>query len=562
MSWGEAGGGGFGPGGPLPAALRKLLWMHVRGFWRRLFRNARTPKGMVLTAVGAVLAVIWLLPMVMGVVFSRRPGGDPQAVSLWLPMGMLGMCVVTAVAAVGGRPVTFTPAETDFLFPGPFSRKQILLYRLTRTALGALFGTVFVSLAFGRQTGSPVATFVPFLLMMLFLQFFGTACTQVGHILAAKVSGLWQRVTVGVVLAGVVLAGLLTAPIPAPTTQPAEAMEVVVEKLTQLRDSAVMRVVTLPFAPYAMAVAPIEGWLRVLWTLAAAGVTLGMLGLCLRLDADYLEVSATAARRRAEAAQKAMRRGVAYEVTSARLRCPRLPRWGGAGAVIWCQMTSGLRAVWKILVLMLAAAAGLLGVFAWRGVSDLTGPVMAMLVMVTLMGGGLFRFDFRSEVDRLDTLKLLPIRSWVLAAGELATPVVLIGGLQWLLAGLLLSLRPEAWGLALAVGAFGPVVALLLLGIENIAFLLVPSRVRTVTPGDLTAVARAALVFLAKMTSLATVLGLAAVAGLGVRWLTGWAGAGLVAAWGVAAGACLAVVPVAAWAFDRLDVAEDAAPNS
>ncbi|MFN4242170.1 MAG: putative ABC exporter domain-containing protein [Tepidisphaerales bacterium] len=562
MSAGDTGVGGFGPGGPLPVALRKLLWMHVRGFWRRLFRNARTPKGMVLTAVGAVLAVIWLVPMVLGVMFSRRPGGDPEALARWLPMGMLGMCVVTAVAAVGGRPVTFTPAETDFLFPGPFSRKQILLYRLTRTALGALFGTVLVSLAFGRRTGSPVATFVPFLLMLLFLQFFGTACTQVGHLLAAKVSGLWQRVTVGVVLAGLVLAGLLTAPIPAPPTRPAEAMGVVVEKLTQLRDSAVMGVVTLPFAPYAMAVAPIEGWLRVLWTLAAAAVTLGMLGLCLRLDADYLEVSATAARRRAEAAQKAMRRGVAYEVTSTGLRCPRLPRWGGAGAVIWCQMTTGLRAVWKILVLMLVAAGGLLGVIAWRGVSDLTGPVMAMLVMVTLMGGGLFRFDFRSEVDRLDTLKLLPVRSWVLAAGQLATPVVLIGGLQWLLAGVLLSLRPERWELAASVAAFGPAVALLMVGIENIAFLLVPSRVRTVTPGDLTAVARASLVFLAKMTSLATVLGLAVVAGLGVRWLTGWAGAGLLVAWAVAAGACLAVVPVAAWAFDRLDVAEDAAPNS
>lgn len=562
MSVGESGVGGFGPGGPLPAALRKLLWMHVRGFWRRLFRNARTPKGMVLTAVGAVLAVIWLVPMVVGVVFSRRPGGDPEMVSLWLPMAMLGMCVVTAVTAVGGRPVTFTPAETDFLFPGPFSRKQILLYRLTRTALGALLGTVFVSLALGRQTGSPVATFVPFLLMMLFLQFFGTACTQVGHILTAKVSGLWQRVTVGVVLAGLVLAGLLTAPIPAPTTQPAEAMGVVVEKLTQLRDSAVLGVVTLPFAPYAAAVVPIEGGVRVLWTLAAAGVTLGMLGLCLRLDGDYLEVSATAAKRQAAMMEKAMRTGVAFQVTSTGLRCPRLPRWGGAGAVIWCQLTTGLRAVWKILVLMLVAAGGLLGVLAWRGVSDLTGPVMAMLVMVTLLGGGLFRFDFRSEVDRLDTLKLLPMRSWVLSAGQLATPVVLIAGLQWLLAGLLLVLRPERWELAASVAVFGPVVSVLLVGVENAAFLLVPSRVRTVTPGDLTALARTSLVFLAKMTSLATVLGLAVVAGVGVRWLTGVAGAGLVAAWGVAAGACLAVVPVVAMAFDRLDVAEDAAPNS
>jgi membrane protein YdbS with pleckstrin-like domain len=99
---------------------------------------------------------------------------------------------------------------------------------------------------------------------------------------------------------------------------------------------------------------------------------------------------------------------------------------------------------------------------------------------------------------------------------------------------------------------------LLLIGVENLAFLLFPSRPAAATPGDLSAMGRNALLFVVKGLVLIIPCGiaasLAAVAYFAMGRSVSAAGAVVVAALAVQS---LAVVPLVGWAFRRFDPSVD-----
>ena len=176
-------------------------------------------------------------------------------------------------------------------------------------------------------------------------------------------------------------------------------------------------------------------------------------------------------------------------------------------------------------------------------------------------------FDFRGDLDRLAVLKTLPIPTWRLALGQVLTPVLLVTALQWLVL-LMVALSGKldgGWGgreALMACAVFSPVCNLLLFGLENLLFLLFPTRLASRGgPADLQAVGRNMLFYLAKLFSLMLAGGLAAVVGLLVGVLTGRVLAGFAAAWLTIALTAAAVVPLVAVAFDHFDVGRDTPPG-
>jgi hypothetical protein len=109
--------------------------------------------------------------------------------------------------------------------------------------------------------------------------------------------------------------------------------------------------------------------------------------------------------------------------------------------------------------------------------------------------------------------------------------------------------------------AFAPLFSILFTAIENAAFLLYPFR-PSATPGDLTAIARNLLMFLAKVLGLALAAGVAVGPGLLVRWLTGSTLTGLIVMWVLGFAASAAAIPLVAYCFKRLDVSADSSPNT
>ena len=101
---------------------------------------------------------------------------------------------------------------------------------------------------------------------------------------------------------------------------------------------------------------------------------------------------------------------------------------------------------------------------------------------------------------------------------------------------------------------------MLLIGIENLMFLLFPARLPVGTTADLQVMGRFMLLFLAKMTCMAIASALAALTGALAYYLTGgsWP-ATIGTAWVVLIAFAAGLVPLIALAFRRFDVARDVA---
>ena len=109
------------------------------------------------------------------------------------------------------------------------------------------------------------------------------------------------------------------------------------------------------------------------------------------------------------------------------LRLWRIPRWGGAGALAWRQLTGAGRHRNSLLVAMIAPA-----IFASSPIFILADPFTAFLATAGTLAFYTFlllptalRFDFRRDLDRLATLKVLPITPAAAVIGQTLAPVLI-----------------------------------------------------------------------------------------------------------------------------------------
>src|SRR4029077_7881276 len=195
------------------------------------------------------------------------------------------------------------------------------------------------------------------------------------------------------------------------------------------------------------------------------------------------------------------------------------------------------------------------------GIALLFGPLVA-------------RFDLRQDLEMLDVLKSYPVRGRDLVRGEVAAPVVLLGGIVWIcLAGGLLALagRREAdvlttgdrFAILLALlSTTGAILAVLVL-VQNAAVLLFPAWVtigrnramRREATGQRIRMTAGSLVVLSGALLPAVILGGlvgAAVQAAGVD-TAGTASAGAVAGSGVVVFEVALAVHLLGDVFDRLE---------
>src|SRR4051794_9546309 len=112
----------------IPRSLWRLLRMLAMARLRWMFRGGRSLRTIIFLLIGALVIGSALL----GAIVRRytQPRADPTAVTIYLPVVLLTFCIANLIGAAGERAIAFTPAETDFLFPGPFTRRQLLLYKI------------------------------------------------------------------------------------------------------------------------------------------------------------------------------------------------------------------------------------------------------------------------------------------------------------------------------------------------------------------------------------------------------------------------------------------------
>jgi hypothetical protein len=537
-------------------ALWLLLGLQLRGWLRGVTRRLGTVKGALLAAVGLMVFMVWLASLV---VTTRTPEYAQENIREWGPAALLLYCLLNVLSTSGDRAVYFSPGEVNFLFPAPFGRRELLAYKLALSFVFSLPTTLFMTVVFQIYAHSLVAAFVGLLLTYQFMQLFVTAVNLAASAVGARFFSLGRKAAAvgAVLLIGVIAwqAGLV----------PAQGG--VAEWLTAAVHTEIWQTVSQPLRWFLDAFLSERLWPDLAWNAGLAlAVDLVLVGIVFGLDAHYLEASAAVSARIYARLQRMRRVGPSGAAAGgkAHFSLPMPPRLGGVGPVVWRQLTTATRGAGRLVLAMIIFALAMTAV--WAGLQDQTA-VNALHWMIVLGGmmmtflTTLAPFDFRGDVDQMALLKTQPTSPWLLALGQLFAPVLIFTLIQWAaLAGMLwFSTGPEP--VLLAAAAFAPVYNFLLFGIENLLFLLFPTRVMVTTPGDFQAMGRNVVAQLAKALGLGGAALVAAAIGVIVWYCTRmniWAGAA--AAWVAAAMFAATLVPLLGWAFQLYDVGRDAPP--
>jgi hypothetical protein len=162
------------------------------------------------------------------------------------------------------------------------------------------------------------------------------------------------------------------------------------------------------------------------------------------------------------------------------LRLRRIPRWGGAGALAWRQLVGARRHWGSLLTAMIAPS-----VLSCAPCFIIADPSIAFLATSGTLAFYTFlllptalRFDFRRDLDRLATLKGLPVTPAAAVIGQTLAPVLIATLFQ---SGVLTfavverSLPPLHLFMAMLVMI---PLNVLVFGLDNLIFLLYPYRMQ------------------------------------------------------------------------------------
>ncbi|MBI3865312.1 MAG: hypothetical protein HY290_25845 [Planctomycetia bacterium] len=547
----------------LPPSLRLLLRMQVRARLRKVARGARTLKGKLYLAAMIVMFTVWLGPTLAATFFMRRSDFVDQSAPLvqaLLPSSLLVYCIITLIATSSESGIAFHPAEVDLLFPAPFRRRDLLLYRLTGLGLGLLFTSLAFSLFLMSHVRFWVFGFIGIALAFVFIQLVPIVLTLCVSIMGERAYTRGRR------LALFVLAALIAVGIGQVAVRRVEGG--IVELAAQFRSTGLGRCLLAPFEVFSRTMTA-EFFLPdfLAWGGLALAIDAALVGLVLRLDANFLESSIAASQRLYQKIER-MRRGQMWmnfaKAPAGRWRIPLLPRWSGAGPIAWRQLMSALRGSRGIVYFLLAmlAAVAVPAYFAGGqeplvlvAIGSSFVPMISLFFMPQLL-----QFDFRSDIDRIDVLKTLPATPAAIVAGELLAPVVFATLYELPFVIAIGVVQPE-WRLIIGAGvALVPAINLFVFAFENLVFLWFPHRLANLGAGDFQAFGRQMLVMGAKFVLVGFGGGLAVAAGSLAWWLAGesWIAA-LAAVWCVVVALSLALIPLVASAFRNFDPSLDTA---
>jgi ABC-2 type transport system permease protein len=535
--------------------LLLLIRMNQRGVLRAAWRRLRTLKGAV-TALLVAPLVILVLGSQLFLLFlepgQRMERPDPGLLRLIVPVVSVLLLLSEAWT---GRALAFRPAELDFLFPAPVSRRELLAYHLLARLPMRVLSALWLALFTLRSAHHPLgAVLTPLLLFMLI-----HVSTELIALLGAASSawaGPWRsRLAWGSVAAVVLWSG-------------ARAVRAAGGALAGIRavlETPALRLVTWPMRPFgamfaAGSPAGVLGWAAV----AVAEIAL-VTALVFVLDVAYSERAVAVSRRaleRLRVAGAGQARGVPRP-WKLRVRFPMLRLLGTGAPLAWRQALELFRNP-RALVLPFLLPALYVAMFMALPAIDgepitpgLAAGAIGVAILVPLLMPNV-GFDFRRDMDRVAMLRALPVRPAAVAAGQIFAPTLAFVaaelGVVAFVAFFSRAISP-LWvfaALALGVPLTWAVVAL-----DNLLFLWMPYRFTPDGTQNVQFAGKTMLVLMVKFFVLGVMGGLAALAGWGAHAMTHSGVAALAAAALVLAAGCAPLTWAVGAAFQGFDLASE-----
>lgn len=518
-----------------PSPASAMLFLYARTFSNRLksqLTRIRSPRYVAAVIMG-VLYIWWALFR------NSRFGGGPLAMLArtdeLVPVFAAFLLLSAARWWIFGAErstLAFAPAEVQFLFPAPVSRRALIHAKLLRTQIAILLNTVIWSVLLRGDGGSLEGWRRGFSLWIVFsvlaLHRLGASIVRANAI-EHENAGRRRSVVPLLVFAGLVGAvvyGLLSQ---------YEALKVAAEAGMRAVGNAILVALNQPIPSYALwpvraLLEPVFARSGALW-ITAAPIAFVILLLhylwVVRLDASFEEAALEATQHRAERLQR-FRTSQMGKSRSRGGKLARVPKLALTGrpevAIAWKNVAAAMRGgAWRTQLIAFTLGLASLAIVT-RSASARAGDVflgvtMGWGAMLLFLGPLWMRFDLRLDLQRLAILKTMPLSGLQVVTAEIAGVTILHTLTVWSLmivplvmiildpslltdSGLTI---PILFSVALAV----PVFNALMFAIQNGTALLFPAWVRLgaeargfetmgqnlLTTGATTLVATVALVF-------------------------------------------------------------------
>ena len=531
--------------GPAPLAHPSLraafvyLTVHsARNRLTRQLRRMRSPR--YLLAILFAAGYFWLM-------FSRQGQDADLTLSV---AGNQTAALITATSftllagywwLVGGDrgALAFSPAEVQFLFTAPVTRRELIQFKLLRAQLLILANIVLWTLLLGRGRGPEEMVWLrPLSLWVMFstlqLHRLGATLTLESAAEHGR-AGWWRRLlplVVVLAVAGALVMGIANA---WPTTGVRTPGDLIAALGAGLRAPPAAHAL----APVRLVSAPLfasspAAWLHAIWP--AALLMLAHVAWVLRSDHAFEESAVAASQQRAKRIAARRTGTVAArgdEASARRWRVPLRPTGEPAVAFLWKNAIAAARGdrflrqavlfttfmaalavgAWMIPGQLAEFAAGLLA--AWGGLLVIGGPLWV-------------RFDLRRDLTKLELLRTYPVDANRLVAAQIASSALLLTILQFaLLVTAFVALlgnpdvtlgRTDRLALFTAAALGLPALNGLSASIHNAAALLFPAWVNlgSERPAGVEAMGQIYLTMFASFLVLLVLLLLPALAGAGL----------------------------------------------
>ncbi len=469
-----------------------LLRLQSRGRRRRMWGRFCQPRRLVLSAVACALAVVWFGNAAMTI--WLREAAFPETLRSLLSLGLVlyaGWHFAKAAFFRPESPFDWAPAERELVVAMPLRPRDLVAYQLASVTVTTIFKTGLFTLLLLPDLRCVPMGLAGLLLAMMMLELLRIAI-EIATWGMGRSAFLAYRAAVvaGLVAVGFAVgAAIIREDVFSGRLNVGEGLrQRILDNLVQLNDS-VFGYIALPFQPF------IDLILADSMTAINAGMAAAALAAVTGLAAAVIGLYAATSRRVALREKRNYRTSgpardlfagsTQYELGPAlsdefRLRLRRIPRWGGAGALAWRQLVGARRHWGSLLTAMIAPS-----VLACAPCFVIADPHIAFLATTGTLAFYTFlllptalRFDFRRDLDRLATLKGLPIRPAAAAIGQTLAPVLIATVFQ---SGVLAfavvarSLPPHHVFIAMLVMI---PLNVLVFGLDNLIFLLYPHRVQ------------------------------------------------------------------------------------
>lgn len=423
--------------------IRPFLFIATRTFKNRVLSRLRKLKN-VRYLVSFVVAIAYFWFTGFRHFFSSRSGIPQFALSSngfvtdVAALVVLAMMILAWALPEQEAGLKFSEAEINFLFPAPLSRRQLLIYKLLRQQPQVLISAALISF-FGFRRGNFLGLWISFVVLAIYFTF---ASLGRARLKLAGVGFLIRLVLVTAVVTGV--SYLLASGVASGDLRDAA-------RAMQPRAGGVVRVIespfqgpvvtTLLFVPRLFARSTLAPNIPQLLLGCGALLLFGalLLELALRMNVSFEEASIRASQKHQERQLRRAGQRVGGVVTFPRIPPPfRLsPRAGPMVAIVWKNLTAGLRIASPWLVIMFIASVYFVGQAAYSDESVIRGMMggfaLILAAMFPFLGSRVFSQDMRLDLPRIELLKSYPIAGDRLVAAEIAAPIAFVATVQIML---------------------------------------------------------------------------------------------------------------------------------